>query len=197
MRCILVNNLNYSPNFLVTEDTQFIVDLSELNDLPIDFVFDIPNIKATVLGIYSLRGDTKISTYLRAVHNVPNTSCLINIKGVLYDSSYSYHQSEIFIGKEATSTESYLSDHTLLLSSLSKTVSLPNLRIFNNDVKASHGASVSSVDLEKLYYLQSRGIEKNDATHILVFGFFESTFNDIIDQNMANVLRQKMLTLPS
>ena len=182
----------------VTEDTQFVVDLTALAVLPeisIDFVFNKSKINAHVIGVYSLNDNQKLNTKLRAVHNVPETSCLIDIKGALFDKSYSYHFGEIYIGKQAFNTESYLSDHTLMLSEDVRTVSLPNLQIYNNNVKASHGASIGSVDSQKMYYLQSRGIEKNDAINILVSGFFESIFNDITDQNMANVLREKLLTL--
>lgn len=208
MSCILLDNSSIKKYYNgstegtktykvgVNEDSQFVVDLNSLteDEIQIDFVFDKSHIKADVIGIYTLTNDQKLTTKLRAVHNVSNTSCLINIKGALYDKAFSYHQGEIFIGEKAFDTESYLSDHTLLLSSDSKTVSMPNLRIYNNNVKASHGASVGSVNEEKIYYLQSRGFEKNDAINILVSGYFESTFNEITDQNVANVIRQKMLT---
>lgn len=205
MKCILIDH-NSIKNLInkeapiqieVTENSQYVVDLNSFVDFPeilIDFVFNKKNINAHVIAIYSIKDQEKITTKIRAVHNVSNTSCLIDIKGALYDSSFSNHFGEIFIGSNAFRTESYLSDHTLLLSENSKTISSPNLRIYNNDVKASHGASIGSVNNEKLYYLQSRGFDKKDAIDILVSGFFESTFNDITDQNMANVFRQKLLT---
>lgn len=178
----------------VVEDTQFLVDLDDLAGINVSFVFNTPNVNSHVVGLYSLSGSQKLDVVLKAVHNVSNTSCLIDIKGVLYDASQSFHMGEIYIGKNAFKTESYLNDHSLLLGNKSKTVAMPNLRIHNNDVKASHGASIGALNDEKLYYLQSRGFEKKEAIDILVTGFFESTFNDITDQNMANSLRHKLLT---
>ena len=181
----------------VVENSQFIIDINSLIELPrisIDFVFNVEGVSAHVIGIYSISDSSKLTTILRAVHNVPNTSCVIDVRGALYDSSFSNHLGEIYIDKKASNTESYLNDHTLLLGSNSKTISMPNLRIHNNNVRASHGASIGPVSSEKIYYLQSRGFSKKDATDILVSGFFESTFNDITDQNMANTFRQKLLT---
>jgi len=197
----LSNDTDFSKTSLVkipvVKDTQFIVDLNSLSELPeisIDFVFDTSGVNAHIIGIYSLHKEQRVNTKLRAVHNVKDTSCLIDVKGALYDSSFSYHLGEIYIGPKAFGTESYLSDHTLLLSDKCNTVSMPNLQIYNNDVKASHGASVGSVDSQKMYYLQSRGFDKITAMNILVSGFFESILNEISDQNMANVFREKLLT---
>lgn len=183
-----------SLSIYVVEDTQFLVDLDGLAGINVSFVFNTPNVNSHVVGLYSLSGNQKLDVVLKAVHNVSNTSCLIDIKGALYDASQSFHMGEIYIGKNAFKTESYLNDHSLLLGNKSKTVAMPNLRIHNNDVKASHGASIGALNDEKLYYLQSRGFEKKEAIDILVTGFFESTFNDITDQNMANSLRHKLLT---
>jgi|GEM_PF-915874 len=209
MICVLINKsyLNLNTSILgvnaegksllsieVLEDTQFLIDLEELSGISIDFLFNIPKVNSHVVGLYSLKDKQKLDTIIRSVHNVSDTSCLIDIKGVLNDDSYSYHSGEIFIGKEAFNTESYLNDHVLLLGAKSKTISMPNLRIHNNAVKASHGASIGSLNSEKLYYLQSRGFNKKEAMDILVTGFFESTFNAITDQNMANSLRHKLLT---
>jgi len=200
MICKLLDNTtikNITNSIEITEDTQFVIDfasLTALEEVSIDFVFNTKNVNAHIIGIYSLDKDSKLITKIKAVHNTSDTSCLIDIKGALYDNAFSNHLGEIFIGETAFNTESYLNDHTLLLSDDSRTISMPNLRIYNNNVKASHGASVGSVDKEKLYYLQSRGFDKYDAINIIVSGFFESTFNDITDQNMANVLRQKLLT---
>jgi len=198
----LTKDTNFNDDYVlkleVTEDTQFVVDLNSLSnfsEICIDFTFNKSNINAHVIGIYSLKDDQKINTKLRAVHNVSNTSCMISVKGALYDNSFSYHLGEIYIGPKAFTTESYLNDHTLMLSDKCRTVSLPNLQIYNNDVKASHGASIGSVDSDKLYYLQSRGFDKDTAVDLLVTGFFESIFSEIIDENVANNVKHKMLTL--
>lgn len=179
----------------VLEDTQFVVDLLDVHDISIDFLFNKSNVNAHVIGVYSLHSDQKITSVIRAVHNTSDTTCLIDVKGVLKDSSNSFHLSEIYIDKKAFNTESFLNDHALLLGEKSKTIAMPNLRIHNNQVKASHGASIGSINIEKLYYLQSRGFDKKEATEMLITGFLESTFNEINDQNMANQLRHKLLTL--
>lgn len=179
----------------VESDTQFVVDLLDVHNVSIDFIFDTPKVNAHVIGLYSLNKNEKLTSVLKAVHNATDTTCLIDVKGVLKDSSLSFHLSEINIGKQAFNTESFLNDHALLLGVNSKTISMPNLRIQNNQVKASHGASIGSLDNEKLYYLQSRGFDKKEASELLVTGFLESTFNEINDQDMANALRHKLLTL--
>ncbi|MBX8643349.1 MAG: SufD family Fe-S cluster assembly protein, partial [Thermoplasmata archaeon] len=96
-------------------------------------------------------------------HNVESTSGRVTVRSVLRDRSRALLRGMIRIGEKASNTSAYLAEHGMLLSRDSKCDAIPGLEILTNGVKATHSASVSQMDEQQLYYLQTRGIERNDA----------------------------------
>ncbi|MGH2638500.1 MAG: SufD family Fe-S cluster assembly protein, partial [Rhabdochlamydiaceae bacterium] len=100
-------------------------------------------------------------------------------KGVLKGQSQSSFEGKIYVHPEAQKTEAYQLNHNLLLSDAAVANAKPNLEIFADDVKASHGATMSEVDDEQLFYLQSRGLTKDSARTLLIQGFIQEFLNQI------------------
>ena len=86
---------------------------------------------------------------------------------------------KILVRKEAQKTEAYQLNKNLILSQGAIANSKPNLEIFADDVKASHGATVSQLDQDQLFYLSTRGIDRNTAQHLLVSGFCREMIEQI------------------
>ncbi len=107
-----------------------------------------------------------------AFHRVPNTSNNIFVKGVLKDASSSIYRGLIKIDKVAQQTNSYLSEHSLMIGKEALANSIPSLEIDANDVKASHGSTTGKVDEEQIYYLMSRGLTEKQAERLIIEGFF-------------------------
>ena len=82
-----------------------------------------------------------------------------------------------------------MSNHNLLLSEKAHIDTIPRLEIEANDVKASHGATISHLDAEQMFYLQARGINKTDAEAQLVEGFYEDFFGRVKNDTIQNLLR--------
>jgi len=112
-------------------------------------------------------------------HNVPDTAGNVLVKGVLTGNAYSASKGMIKVAKGAQKTNSYLSEHTLILSKDAKSDAVPGLEIEANDVKASHSASVSQIDEEQIFYLTSRGLASDDARKLIVLGFLEAAFQKV------------------
>jgi FeS assembly protein SufD len=106
-------------------------------------------------------------------HIGENSNGKVAAKGIFNDASRGLFKGMVNIGKLAKGTKSYLSSHSILLSKDASSDAIPGLQINNNDVKATHSASVSQIDESQLFYLMSRGFSKEDAKKTIVNGFVE------------------------
>jgi Fe-S cluster assembly protein SufD len=119
--------------------------------------------------------------YLRASirHEAPHTHSSQYFKGVLAGHSQSNIEGKIFVAQEAQKTEAYQLCKHLILDPFGSANIKPNLEIFADDVKASHGATVSQLKKDELFYLLSRGIEANEAKTLLLTGFCEEVLEKL------------------
>lgn len=108
-----------------------------------------------------------------ALHAAPHTSSQLDMKGALNDDGYSANYSIVFIGPAAKNASGHQHQETLVLSEGARADAIPKLDVENNDVSASHGATVGQVDPEQLFYLRSRGFDELGAKRLIVEGFFE------------------------
>jgi len=112
-------------------------------------------------------------------HEVGNTNSDINFKVVLRDKALSAYTGLIRIDKQARVCEAYQVNRNLMLNRGTKAETIPELEILNEEVKCSHGATLGPIDPEMIYYLSCRGIDKNQATQMIVAGFVSSTLKEI------------------
>lgn len=128
---------------------------------------------AEMLGIFFGEGTQHLDHHTMQIHNVPNTTSDLLFKGTLNDTSRSVFSGLIQVAPGAQKTDAYQLNRNLLLSSKARADSIPNLEIQANDVRCTHGASAGPVDPNHLFYLMSRGLSRDDATKMIVEGFFE------------------------
>ena len=112
-------------------------------------------------------------------HRAPNTRSHQHFKAVMKDEGSSTFEGKIFVTPDAQKTEAYQLNNNLLLGEKSSCFSKPNLEIFADDVKASHGATVSNLSEEELFYFQTRGISKEIAGNYLASGFLDEILKEI------------------
>ncbi len=112
-------------------------------------------------------------------HRAPNTRSHQHFKAVMKDESSSTFEGKIYVTPEAQKTEAYQLNNNLLLGEKSFCFSKPNLEIFADDVKASHGATVANLSEEELFYFQTRGISKESASSYLASGFLDEILKGI------------------
>ncbi len=137
------------------------------------------NASALLQGLWNLSENHQCHTNVFVEHVSPNCHSLQKFKGVLKGHSQSSFEGKIYVHPEAQKTEAYQLNHNLLLSDAAVANAKPNLEIFADDVKASHGATMSEVDEEQLFYLQSRGLTKESARTLLVRGFIQEMLDQI------------------
>lgn len=135
-----------------------------------------PEAKAYLGGAARLKGFNQAHSNVLVRHLAPETFSEQLFKTILEDVSRSSFQGEIFVSKEALKTNAFQLSKSLLLSDKAIAYSRPQLQIFADDVKASHGSTVGQMDEEMLFYLQSRGLSKSVASAMLINSFV----NDLI-----------------
>ena len=135
--------------------------------------------EAFVDGLYFLGENQHHDTHSIISHNVPNCTSHQTYKGVLNDKSRGVFNGKVFVAVGASGTDGYQSNKNLLLSNDARVDTKPQLEIFNDDVKCSHGATVGQLEEEELFYLLSRGLNEDLARNLLTYGFAEEIINKI------------------
>ena len=156
--------------------------------------------EAFVDGLYMLNGTQHADTHSIIDHTVPNCTSHQNYKGVLNDRSRAVFNGKVFVRENAHGTDAQQSNKNLLLSNDARVDTKPQLEIFNDDVKCSHGATVGQLEEEELFYLLTRGLPENLARNLLTYGFAEEIIRKIgiesikydLDEAVLNRLNVKL-----
>ena len=125
-------------------------------------------------------------------HNEPNTKSSQFVKSALHDESVAAFQGKIYVDSKAQKTDGYQLSRALLLSDNSKFLSKPELEIYADDVKCSHGSSSGSIDDDSIFYLRSRGINEQDAKKMMIEGFLAEVINKIKNNEIRNIFYNKL-----
>ncbi|HET6404857.1 MAG TPA: SufD family Fe-S cluster assembly protein [Candidatus Thermoplasmatota archaeon] len=128
-----------------------------------------------------------------ALHGGPHTSSQLDMKGALNDDGYSANYSIVFIGPDARNASGHQHQETLVLSEGARADAIPKLDVENNEVSASHGATVGQVDPEQLFYLRSRGFSEIAAKRLIVEGFFEPLLEKVPLDGVREEVRQAIV----
>lgn len=149
--------------------------------------------EAFIDGLYFLGEDQHHDTHSAIRHDVPNCTSHQTYKGILNDKSRGVFNGKVFVAVGASGTDGYQSNKNLLLSNDARVDTKPQLEIFNDDVKCSHGATVGQLEEEELFYLLSRGINELLAKNLLTYGFAEEIVNKIEIESIKKQLDEAVL----
>ena len=149
--------------------------------------------EALVDGLYMLNGSQHSDTHSVIDHLVPKCTSGQNYKGVLNDKSRAVFNGKVFVRENAHGTDAQQSNKNLLLSNEARVDTKPQLEIFNDDVKCSHGATVGQLEDEELFYLLTRGLPDNLARNLLTYGFAEEIINKIDIDSIKSELDSAVL----
>lgn len=138
-----------------------------------------PNSLAEMLGIFFADGDQFFDHHTWQLHEAPHATSDLEFKGALKDSARSVYSGLIKVSEGAQRTDAYQQNRNLVLSRQARADTIPNLEIGANDVRCTHGATVSQVEEEHLFYLQARGIPRTEAQKLIVEGFFRPVIDRI------------------
>ena len=145
---------------------------------------------AEMLGIYFADETQHIDHLTRQEHVSPYATSDLLIKGALKDRSRTVYSGLIKVHPHAQRTDAYQSNRNLVLSRNARADTIPNLEIGANDVRCTHGATVSQVEEEYIFYLMSRGINRTEAVKLIVDGFFDEVIERVPVDEVQEFVRQ-------
>jgi len=147
-------------------------------------------------GLYLSDKWQHIDNYVNIEHAFPNCTSNQLFKGVLDEMSTGAFNGRIFVAPDAQGTLAYQKNNNILLTDDAKMDTKPQLEIYADDVKCSHGATVGQLDDNALFYMQSRGIDKREARLMLMFGFAHEVIQNIkveaLRERMDNLVMQRL-----
>ena len=129
--------------------------------------------------IFFTDGKQKYDYETNLIHNSPDSTGSTQARGVLKGESQSIFKGMIKIVNAAKNSKSYLAHHAMILDRTAKSDGVPSLEIDNNEVRATHSASVAQIDEEQLFYLEARGLAPDEAKKMVVLGFFEPVLSRV------------------
>lgn len=154
----------------------------------LDFVLNGSGIDANLDGLYLLHGAGHLDNHTTVDHRQPSSTSNQLYKGILADAARAVFNGKIFVRSEAQQTNAYQLNRNLLLGERAKVDTKPQLEIFADDVRCTHGASVGQLDPDEVFYLQSRGVNRREAVAMLARGFAEDVLRRVRLASAADLL---------
>ncbi len=145
-------------------------------------------IRSEILALCALKGKEEAHIHILVDHKAPNGYSRQLVKNLVDDESQVSFEGKIKIDSVAQQVNAYQLNHNTLLSDEANAYSKPNLEIFADDVKASHGSTTGQIDQEQLFYLKSRGLSAQAAKQILLKGFCD----EIVEAMPSSLLKELM-----
>lgn len=147
-------------------------------------------------GLYLVEGKEHVDNHTTIDHALPYCTSDEFYKGILDDKARGVFNGKIYVRKDAQKTNAYQQNKNLLLSRGARIDTKPQLEIFADDVRCTHGATVGNLDSQALFYLQSRGLPKKEAQSLLLYAFAKDVLArfkiDGVRTYLENLLFQRL-----
>ena len=156
-----------------------------------DIVADIVGrgAEVTVRGAWRLDAAWHLDNQVTVHHQAPGATSRQTFRGVVDDRSRAVLNGRIHIARDAQQSDATLSTKNLLASATAEVYAKPELEIYANDVKCSHGATVGAIDEDAMHYFRSRGIDRATAQSLLIRGFLREAIDDIEGAERLGVIQ--------
>ncbi len=144
---------------------------------------------AFVNGVFSLKENQQHEIRTTINHLIENTKSYQLIKSVLGKNSKSAYQGKIFVNSKAQKTDGYQLSKAILLDETSEFNAKPELEIYADDVRCSHGSASGSLNEDSIFYLMSRGLNYQQSKELLINGFLLDVVEKITDSEIKNLIK--------
>lgn len=164
---------------------------SNLTRNNLNFYHQGERIESILKGITIVGGKQHVDHYTLVNHATPNCESHQNYKCILADGATGVFNGKIYVEKEAQKTDAFQQNNNILLSDKATINAKPQLEIFADDVKCSHGCTIGQLDDSAMFYMRQRGIPEKEAKALLLFAFS----NEAIDSIRIPALKQRITKL--
>ena len=177
-------NSNYQ-NYILTSGLRF-------NRVEIEMSLEKENSNCFIMSGLSLGEGEHQEIKTRINHLAPNCKSYQKIKNVLEKDSNGIYQGKIYVKDVAQKTDAYQLSKALILDDLAEFNAKPELEIYADDVKCSHGSTSGSIDKDAVHYLMTRGIQFTEAKKLLINGFLNEIFENMSEQKIKTFLEKSI-----
>ena len=150
------------------------------------------NCETNLNGGYILKDKQHVDNHTVVDHKVPNCNSNELYKGVMNDGSTAVFNGKVFVRKDAQKINAFQSNRNVLLSDSATVNSKPELEIYADDVKCSHGSTTGQLDEEAIYYLRARGLSKKAAIELLVSAFITEVIAKINTEAVTSYVYKRL-----
>jgi Fe-S cluster assembly protein SufD len=152
----------------------------------LQLILDGEGIESHMDGLYILQGDTLADNHTVVDHRKPHANSNELYKGIIDDSAKGVFNGKIYVRPDAQKTNAFQSNRNILLSDKATVNTKPQLEIWADDVKCSHGCTTGQLDEEAMFYLQARGIDKVTARAMMLYAFAGEVLDKIDSEPLKN-----------
>lgn len=148
--------------------------------------------EANLYGAYVCGGEEKVKIAVDMHHDLPHCNSRQLFKGIAGGTSKVDFYGKIVVAQDAQKTEAYQENHNILLSDGAKVDTKPQLEIYADDVKCSHGATIGRLNEEEQFYMRSRGISLEDAKVLQMISFISPVLEQIEDGSQREAMASRI-----
>lgn len=185
-----------SDNVTQDKDSTFTINTITLNGSLVRNNLNIAvngeNCTTNLNGGYLLKEKQHVDNHTVVDHKVPNCNSNELYKGVMDEKSTAVFNGKVFVRQDAQKINAFQSNRNVLLSDDATVNSKPELEIYADDVKCSHGSTTGQLDEEAIYYLRARGLSKNAATQMLVSAFIAEVIAEVENEDVKNYIYARL-----
>lgn len=163
-------------------------------DVEYDYHFDLAGeyASAEVYGLMVAEGGTRAVVRTDMRHNAPRCHSDQQVRGVASGDGYGLFEGLVYVAPDAQQTEAYQQSRNILLSPEARIQTQPQLEIYADDVKCSHGATVGQMNEEQIYYMRQRGLSDADARRLQLVGFMQEILAKIEDETLRREFEERL-----
>ena len=182
-----------SPVFTVKAgerlELEYVVLPGESRDIDVAVDLTGPGAELSLKALYLCKADEKVNFRILVHHRAPGCRSTQLVKGVAGGSSHVTFNGTIVVAPDAQKTEAFQENHNILFTETANVETKPQLEIYADDVKCSHGATVGRLNEDELFYMRSRGIPKTEAETLQILSFLSPVIPQGRQEEIENAIR--------
>ena len=147
---------------------------------------------AEIYGVMVADGESKVKVNTKMRHLAPNCHSNQQVRGIANSNGYGLFEGLVYVAPDAQKTEAYQQSRNVLLAPTARIQTQPQLEIYADDVKCSHGATVGQMNEEQIYYMRQRGLSEEAAHKLQLGGFVREILDRIDDEALRAEFEEKL-----
>ena len=172
-----------------TLNLEYVVLPGESRDIDINIDLVGPGAEAHIKALYLCKADEKVNFRILMHHRAPGCRSTQLINGIASGEAQVNFGGTIVVAPDAQQTEAYQENHNIVLTETAKVDTRPQLEIYADDVKCSHGATVGQLNADELFYMRSRGVPEAEARTLQMLSFLSPVIPAGREEEIERVLR--------